>query len=686
MSEAHFDEYEHYNYDHGKHIFSGHSGKQRSKKEASEHTNHFDPSGHSRKILTKLMNTNNNKKTKTKTFYLYTLHTHIGKAREMAATFLNISSVKLNKWQVALILGTPLAIGLGVYVFRAKSGTRDEATQDKTRQKSNKSKDAEKARSKGKIENQTLSIDGTAPDSELERSKKSAELGEKLTPLAEANNYKTEGNNCYRNGKYDEAISFYDKAIDKCPREHRTDMAIFYQNRAASYEMLKKWHKVKEDCTLSLENNPRYAKAYYRRARAHEATKDMSECLDDVTATCILEMFQNNNTIMFADRVLKETGRLDAERGMREHVPVVPSAAFVNTYMRSFIADPLQTMNVPPSAVADTPPRGFLRARRAFDDQKFDDIIAACTEEIESSESESQYKVEALLMRGTFYLLCGSFADSKNDFDAILANDDADSTLRVYAFIKRAALFIQTDEREKGLADFLEAEKLKPDNADVYHQRAQILLLLEQIEEALIEFDKAVRLAPNHAIAYVQKCYAEYRLSLMTSDQSRLERVIRDFEQAIEKFPDCVECYSLMAQVLADQQQFPQAQLFYEKAMKLAPTNPSLLVHQAIMMLQWRGDIDAAVQLLNRAIEVDPKCELAYETLGTVEVQRAQLQRAVDLFEKALLYAKSQAELVHVYSLRNAALAQINVTRKLGIDMNTISAMAQSGFVTQPGM
>lgn len=236
------------------------------------------------------------------------------------------------------------------------------------------------------------------------------------------------------------------------------------------------------------------------------------------------------------------------------------------------------------------------------------------------------------------------------------------------------------------MADFLEAEKLKPDNADVYHQRAQILLLLEQIDEALIEFDKAVRLAPNHAIAYVQKCYAEYRLSLMTSDQNRLERVIRDFEQAIEKFPDCVECYSLMAQVLADQQQFSQAQLFYEKAMKLAPTNPSLLVHQAIMMLQWRGDIDAAVTLLNRAIEVDPKCELAYETLGTVEVQRAQLQRAVDLFEKALLYAKSQAELVHVYSLRNAALAQINVTRKLGIDMNTISAMAQSGFLTQPGM
>lgn len=66
MSEAHLDNYDHYNFDHDKHIFSGHSGKQRSKKEASVHTNHNDPSGHSRKIVTKFRNSENNKKTDVK--------------------------------------------------------------------------------------------------------------------------------------------------------------------------------------------------------------------------------------------------------------------------------------------------------------------------------------------------------------------------------------------------------------------------------------------------------------------------------------------------------------------------------------------------------------------------------------------------------------------------------------------
>lgn len=66
MSEAFFDEYDYYNFDHDKHIFSGHGGKQRTKKEVNEHTNHFDPNGHSRKIVTKFSNTANNKKTPNK--------------------------------------------------------------------------------------------------------------------------------------------------------------------------------------------------------------------------------------------------------------------------------------------------------------------------------------------------------------------------------------------------------------------------------------------------------------------------------------------------------------------------------------------------------------------------------------------------------------------------------------------
>lgn len=56
-----YDAYEEYNYDE-KLQNPNNSGKNRTKKEVSDHTNRNDPSGHSRKILTKLVNTENNKK------------------------------------------------------------------------------------------------------------------------------------------------------------------------------------------------------------------------------------------------------------------------------------------------------------------------------------------------------------------------------------------------------------------------------------------------------------------------------------------------------------------------------------------------------------------------------------------------------------------------------------------------
>jgi import receptor subunit TOM70 len=42
----------------------------------------------------------------------------------------------------------------------------------------------------------------------------------------------------------------------------------------------------------------------------------------------------------------------------------------------------------------------------------------------------------------------------------------------------------------------------------------------------------------------------------------------------------------------------------------------------ALLQLQWTGDIDKAVDMINQALKMDEKCEFGYETLGTIEVQR----------------------------------------------------------------
>lgn len=204
------------------------------------------------------------------------------------------------KWQMAILLGAPIALGLGYLYYRNQSTKLTEETTDGS------------GSDKKKLKDKSISLDGDdklAAANTAAASKKAEKVEPKQTELEKAIQYKNEGNTRFKGGKYNEAIELYDKAIETCPRTHAHDLSTFYQNRAAAYEQLKKWTAVKEDCTSALALNSRYIKALFRRARASENTNDLSSSLEDITATCILEGFQNNSSLVFADRVLKELGK-----------------------------------------------------------------------------------------------------------------------------------------------------------------------------------------------------------------------------------------------------------------------------------------------------------------------------------------------------------------------------------------
>lgn len=42
----------------------------------------------------------------------------------------------------------------------------------------------------------------------------------------------------------------------------------------------QKWTEVAQDCTKAVELNPKYVKALFRRAKAHEKLDNKKECLE----------------------------------------------------------------------------------------------------------------------------------------------------------------------------------------------------------------------------------------------------------------------------------------------------------------------------------------------------------------------------------------------------------------------
>lgn len=366
-------------------------------------------------------------------------------------------------------------------------------------------------------------------------------------------------------------------------------------------------------------------------------------------------------------------GRRDAKESYENRQVVFPSGNFIKTYFASYSNDPITKDENDEND--ENPASNLRRAKQALIEERYEEIIPACTDEIEAPDGTLKSKILARLLRGTIYLLLGSLEAASVDFDYIINDTDTETSIKVNALIKRASLNVQNEQQLKGFQDFTAAEKLDPSNPDTYHQRGQVFILLDKLDEALADFNTALELDPEMCSAVVQKCYAEYRHAISNQNQVQIYKAIQSTHRAIEKFPNNIECYNILAQILCEQQQFDKADELFEKANQLQPTHATLYVHRGLLHLQWTGDVTKSVNYINKAIEVDDKCELAYETLGTIQVQRGMLENAIDSFDKALKLCRSEMEMMHIFSLRNAAIAQLNVAKKLGLDLSNLATM-----------
>uniref|UniRef100_A0A8D9BK60 Mitochondrial import receptor subunit TOM70 n=1 Tax=Cacopsylla melanoneura TaxID=428564 RepID=A0A8D9BK60_9HEMI len=483
---------------------------------------------------------------------------------------------------------------------------------------------------------------------------------------------KSKGNDFFKQKKFKEAIDFYTKGILLCPANEKKTLSALYQNRAAAHENLGNYDSVLEDTNSALEIVPNYVKAIARRAKAYEQKGQLDLALQDVTACCIFENFANQSTLMSADRVLKALGAQHAKEEMSKRSFFKPSKQFIKTYLKSFPNDPILQPDVLSNgltngAVEQIDLDLLAKGKRAFEQEDYLLAIKYCTEEIDSPSSSSHNKALAKLLRASMYIFTSQSTKAKEDLNNIIEDPAVDSKVKVNAHIKRAAIHLHaSSDFEKAFEDLEAAEKVDPSVADSYYQRGQIFCLFGKYDEALDNFDKTLSFNPNFVIARAQRYFVLHK-KIVPGDVQGMEKSVTEFRQFVNANENCSEACTLFAQVLVEQEDFEGAEEYFKRSIKVDPANASLYVHRAMLVLQARGNIDEAIKLIMKAIDIDKSCLFAYETLGTIEVQRGRLEEAVKCFDKALPLAKDEAELSHIYSLRDAAIAQMRVCERYNI-------------------
>ena len=130
--------------------------------------------------------------------------------------------------------------------------------------------------------------------------------------------------------------------------------------------------------------------------------------------------------------------------------------------------------------------------------------------------------------------------------------------------------------------------------------------------------------------------------------------------------------FNHLFQVAADSGNLQEAEQLYAQARKADPQNVSVLVHEALLTLQKTQDFDAASRQLQAALDLDPNSDFVYETMAQLEVQRHNIDRALELWDKALSLVRTRFEMMNLFSLREATRAQAKISKGLGIDLTAL--------------
>ncbi|RIA04267.1 hypothetical protein BRARA_K01511 [Brassica rapa] len=99
----------------------------------------------------------------------------------------------------------------------------------------------------------------------------------------DANSEKEQGNEYFKQKKFNEAIDCYSRSIALSPN------SVAFSNRAMAYLKIKRYREAEVDCTEALNLDDRYIKAYSRRATARKQLGMIKEAKEDAEFALRLE-------------------------------------------------------------------------------------------------------------------------------------------------------------------------------------------------------------------------------------------------------------------------------------------------------------------------------------------------------------------------------------------------------------
>lgn len=170
------------------------------------------------------------------------------------------------------------------------------------------------------------------------------------------------------------------------------------------------------------------------------------------------------------------------------------------------------------------------------------------------------------------------------------------------------------------------------------------------------------------------------------------------------------------AQELLDEQKFDKSLIAFNKALKLDPNHPDILSHRGVLYLHMNqkkkcfedlelslrldkdysfryaalayakdyfGDLDAAIELYQKAVAVDPEDAISHNNLGLLMEKQGYQKKAKDNFEKADRLAEIQTDMINKLDELESREDNFH-SKKEGLEKESSNPLPKPGTMNLP--
>ncbi len=203
----------------------------------------------------------------------------------------------------------------------------------------------------------------------------------------------------------------------------------------------------------------------------------------------------------------------------------------------------------------------------------------------------------------------------------------------------RGAADLQRNDKDEALKEMKRAVALDPQSAAAHQLLGQAYMLqgtYEMIGEAKSEFVQALALDANLV-------WARFYLARLYLDQGAAQKAKEQLETALKMRPDVPHLLSLLGEA---NRQLANIDLSIELNRKALAIDPSFFVAHYYLGLAYK-DLkreEDAIRELEEAVKPGYPAAEIYLALGAVYLERGNLERAIDLCQRAVSAAPSRPE------------------------------------------